>query len=452
MRDGLPRRETHSTCARPGAVVSTPVAARGNTHGGASRAWLVLGALVAGIVAGAAMSQVADGVREPLQQVFGLLGGLWLDALKMVVIPLIVGLLIVGVAKGTEAARTGPVAGRSMLWFGCVYVGSAVIGLLLMMVFLDLFPLPERAAGALRAGLATIDQDAVARSVPAAGDFVRSLIPANVIDAAARGNVLQLVVFSLLFALAVSRIEASRRERVVEFFAGVVDALLVVIGWVLWIAPLGIFALAFTLGAGGGGAVLAAVLHYVVLVSALGVVVLLAGYAIAVVGGGLPLRAFARAMIAPQAVAISTQSSLASLPAMLAATRMLGLRARVVDVTLPLAVALFRATGPAMNIGVAYYVGHWLGLDPGIEQLIAATAVAAVVSAGSVSLPGQISFLTSIAPIAMAMGVPIAPLAILVAVENIPDMFRTVGNVTANVAVASAVDRHESDVPGATGA
>ena len=431
--------------------MTVAAAAPGSKPRSASRAWLVLASLVAGILAGAAMSQAADGVREPAQQVFGLVGGLWLDALKMVVIPLIAGLLIVGVARGAEAARTGPVAGRSMLWFACVYVGSAAVGLLLMMLFLEVFPLPEHAAMALRAGLSAIDPEAVARSVPAASDFFRSLVPANVIDAAARGNVLQLVVFSLLFALGVSRIEASRRERVVEFFAGLVDALLVVIGWVLWIAPLGVFALAFTLGVGGGGAVLAAVLHYVVLVSALGVVVLLAGYAIAAIGGGLPLRTFARAMIAPQAVAISTQSSLASLPAMLAATRVLGLRARVVDVTLPLAVALFRATGPAMNIGVAYYVGHWLGLDPGIEQLLAATAVAAVVSAGSVSLPGQISFLTSIAPIALAMGVPIAPLAILVAVENIPDMFRTVGNVTADVAVTSAIDRHETDAPSEKG-
>jgi proton glutamate symport protein len=423
--------------------------APGSKPGGASRAWLVLLSLVAGILAGAAMSQAADGFREPAQQVFGLLGGLWLDALKMVVVPLIVGLLIVGVAKGAEAARTGPVAARSMLWFGCVYVGSAVVGLLLMMLFLELFPLPERASIALRAGLSSIDHEAVVRSVPAASDFFRSLIPPNVIDAAGRGDVLQLVLFSLLFALAVSRIEPSRRERVVEFFAGLVDALLVVIGWVLWIAPLGVFALAFTLGVSGGGAVFAAVLHYIVLVSALGVVVLIAGYAIAVVGGGLPLRAFARAMIAPQVVAISTQSSLASLPAMLAATQVLGIRARVVDVTLPLAVALFRATGPAMNIGVAYYVGHWLGLEPSVEQLLAAVAVAAVVSAGSVSLPGQISFLTAIAPIALAMGVPIAPLAILVAVENIPDMFRTVGNVTADVAVSSAVDRHEPEGSGA---
>ena len=117
-------------------------------------------------------------------------------------------------------------------------------------------------------------------------------------------------------------------------------------------------------------------------------------------------------MIAPQAVAISTRSSLASLPAMLTAARAMGVREQVVDVTLPIAVALFRATGPAMNVAVAFYVAHWLGFQPTLGQMIAATAVGAVMSYGAVSLPGEVSFISSIAPIAMALGVPIAPLGL----------------------------------------
>jgi proton glutamate symport protein len=219
----------------------------------------------------------------------------------------------------------------------------------------------------------------------------------------------------------------------------------VVISWVLWLAPVGVFALAFVVGAGAGGAAFTGLLHYIILVSALGLLVTIAGYAIATFAGGVPIAAFAKAMIAPQAVAISTQSSLASLPAMLASARILGLRERVADITLPLAVALFRATGPAMNIGVALYIAHWFGIEIGATELIAGTAVAAVMSYAAVSLPGTITFFTSIAPIAMAMGVPIAPLALLVAVETIPDIFRTVGNVTLDVAVTSAVDRGTSD-------
>ena len=309
-----------------------------------------------------------------------------------------------------------------------------------MTMLLSLFPLPGNAAEALRAGLAALDPAAASAPMPQVADFFKSIIPPNVVAAASEGQVLQLVVFALLFALALTRIGAAKRKAVVAFFEGVGDTLLVVIGWVLWIAPLGVFALAFAVGAGAGGAAFAALLHYVVLVSAVGILVTLAAYLVGALGrGGLPT--FARAMIGPQAVAISTQSSLASLPAMLAATRTLGVRETVADVTLPLAVALFRATGPAMNVAVAVYVAHWLGVEVSVPGLIAGTAVAAVASYGAVSLPGQISFFTSIAPIAFAMGVPVAPLAILIAVETIPDIFRTLGNVTWDVAVTGAVDR-----------
>jgi Na+/H+-dicarboxylate symporter len=253
------------------------------------------------------------------------------------------------------------------------------------------------------------------------------------------------VIFSLLFALALTRLEAGRRASVLSFFEGIADALLVVIGWVLKIAPLGVFALAFAVGVGAGESAFAGLAHYILLVSVLGLLITIAGYAVAVLGGRVGPARFAQAMIAPQAVAISTQSSLASLPAMLAASRAMGLSPRVPDVTLPLAVALFRATGPAMNIGVAIYVAHWLGIELTMSGMVAATAVAAVASYGAVSLPGQVSFFTSIAPIGMALGIPVAPLGLLVAVEMIPDIFRTVGNVTLDVAVTTAVDAAEGD-------
>jgi Na+/H+-dicarboxylate symporter len=132
---------------------------------------------------------------------------------------------------------------------------------------------------------------------------------------------------------------------------------------------------------------------------------------------------------------------------MLAASARMGLRDQVSEVTLPISVALFRATGPAMNVAVAFYVAHWLGLHPTPAQMIAATAVGAVMSYGAVSLPGEVTYISSIAPIALALGVPIAPLALLVAVEMIPDIFRTVGNVTMDVAVTTLVDRSLKDAP-----
>ncbi len=406
---------------------------------GARAIWVLL-SLVVGLAFGALAAKSGDGFREPALQAATIVGGLWLNALKMTVIPLIVALLVTGIARGAEAAKAGRIAGRSVIWFVAVCTASAAFGTMVMPMLLKLFPLPANAAEALRAGLAALDPAAASAPVPQVADFFKSIIPPNVVAAAAEGQVLQLVIFALVFALALTRIGAAKRKLVVNFFEGVGDALLVVIGWVLWVAPLGVFALAFAVGGGAGGAAFTALLHYVTLMSVVGMLVTLAAYLVGALGrSGLP--AFARAMIGPQAVAISTQSSLASLPTMLAATRTLGVRETVADVTLPLAVALFRATGPAMNVAVAIYVAHWMGVEISLTGIIAGTAVAAVASYGAVSLPGQVSFFSSIAPIAFAMGVPVAPLAILIAVETIPDIFRTLGNVTWDVAVTGAVDR-----------
>ena len=415
------------------------------------RAYWVLLALIVGLAAGALARSLGDAFAAPALKSATMVGGLWLNALQMTVIPLIVALLVTGIAQGAEAARAGRIGARSVMWFVAVCTASAIFGALVMPLLLRLFPLTQGASEALRAGLAAIDGGTASATVPAVADFFRTIIPSNAIAAAANGEVLPLVVFTLMFGLALTRIDGGRRRTIVGFFEAIADTLLVVIGWVLWIAPLGVFALAFAVGAGAGGAAFAGLAHYIVLVSIIGILLTFAGYGIAIIAGRVNPVTFTKAMIAPQAVAISTQSSLASLPAMLGAVSAMGVRQRVADVTLPLAVALFRATGPAMNIAVAIYIAHWLGVAITPERLIAATAVAAVVSYGAVSLPGQVSFFTSIAPIAMALGVPVAPLALLAAVEMIPDIFRTVGNVTLDTAVTTAVERAERSSEPETG-
>jgi Na+/H+-dicarboxylate symporter len=162
-------------------------------------------------------------------------------------------------------------------------------------------------------------------------------------------------------------------------------------------------------------------------------------YLLAMFGGGLRIGAFARAAAPSQAVAISTQSSLACLPAMLRGAETLKVPVAASGVTLPLAVALFRATGPGMNMAVVLYVAHWYGIALTPWHIAAGVAVAATTTLGTVSLPGTISFVTSIAPIALAMGVPIEPLLLLIAVETLPDIVRTLGNVTMDLAATATI-------------
>jgi proton glutamate symport protein len=211
---------------------------------------------------------------------------------------------------------------------------------------------------------------------------------------------------------------------------------------VLWVAPVGVFALAVGVASQAGGGAFATLAHYIVTVTAVGTIILVAGYLVGIIGGRVAPLAFIRSVLPAQAVAISTQSSLASLPAMLDSARRLGVREEVADFALPLAVAIFRATSPAMNLAVAIYVAHLAGVQLTVPLLAAGIAVAFVISIGSVSLPGSISFVISIGPIALAMGIPIEPLALLVAVEMLPDIMRTLGNVTMNVGLTNFLNRN----------
>ena len=410
------------------------------TAAGNFRAYYALAALIFGIVAGMLSGSFAQGFRDGALAVASFVGTLWLNALKMTVIPLVVALLVVGIAKGAEAAQAGRIAGKAVLWIVILCTASAVFGAVAAIALTHAFPLARGTAALLQAALGHVEQTA-SGPLPGVADFFKGIIPPNVIAAAANGDILPLTVFSTVFALALTRVPAEGRKIVVALFDGTAEALLIVIAWVLAVAPIGVFALAFTVGSAAGGAAFAGLGHYVVIISAIGILVTLAAYPLMAITGGIPIGAFSRALIAPQAVAISTRSSLASLPAMLTASRSLGIGDEVGDVTLPIAVALYRMTGPAMNVAVAFYVAHWLGLQPSLTQMIAATAVGAVMSYGAVSLPGEVSYISSIAPIALALGVPIAPLGLLVAVEMVPDIFRTVGNVTHDVALAGIVDR-----------
>ncbi len=151
---------------------------------------------------------------------------------------------------------------------------------------------------------------------------------------------------------------------------------------------------------------------------------------------------FAKAMGPAQAVAISTQSSLASLPAMLTGARQqLGLSERVTDITLPLAVSMFRITSPLFNLGIVIFTAHVGGVELDFMRMTIGIALAVLTSFSVVGLPSQFSLFNTTVPISIGMGVPMEVLPLIVAVEVVPDLFRTVGNVTADVAVTTVVAR-----------
>ncbi|WP_271440006.1 dicarboxylate/amino acid:cation symporter [Pontixanthobacter luteolus] len=399
--------------------------------------WWTFGGLIAGLTLGLILAN--SSLIDPLLALARPVGTLWLRALQMTIIPLVAALLVLGISQMAQAAKAGKVARTMLALMLGMLVLSGLVSALFMPALLAAFPIPDAASSML------VADNVEAQAVPEVGDFITSLIAPNLIAAAAETAMLPLTLFFAIFAVAISRLPSGQRETLVGFFHALANAMLTIIGWVLWLAPIGVFALALGVAARSGGGAFAALAHYILSVSAMGAIVLLAAYLLAALGARKsPLR-FAREMLPSQAVAISTQSSLASLPAMLASAKRLGVSDTTADFVLPLAVAIFRVTSPAMNMAVAIYVATLAGVELTPALLAAGIAVALIISVGSVSLPGSISFVVSIGPIALAMGVPIEPLAILVAVEMLPDIMRTLANVTMNVAVTATVDHAQEN-------
>jgi proton glutamate symport protein len=402
------------------------------------QALVVLAALFAGLLLGPLAERVVPGVGLWA----GVVGDMWLNGLKMTVIPLIVALLITGIVKAATMARAGRTTLRALVLMLGLLCLSAVTAAILTPALLAIFPVPVQSAEAFRSSMVGLEQ---IDDIPPFVEFLRALIPTNPVSAAAENAILPLIIFTLAFAFAITRLEAEKAAPLTDFFAALGDAMLILIGWVLALAPVGVFALALVVGAKAGSTVFGMLAHYVAIVSAVGAVFWAGSLAVAAIGARVgPLR-FLRATLPAQAVAISTQSSLASLPAMLTGVRALGVGERSADIVLPIAVALFRVTGPCMNLAVAIYVAGIMGVELTAGALAAGVVVAAITTLGAVSLPGAVSFISSIAPIAIAMGLPVEPLALLVAIEAFPDIMRTLGNVTMDMAVTSTVARREGD-------
>jgi proton glutamate symport protein len=407
-----------------------------------SNATRILIALAVGLTLGVIGGSQSPALSAQAADILDIIGTLWLNGLRMTVVPLVVALLVTGIVQSAEAARAGPLAARTVAWIVTMMFLSAAAGAVLMPTFLALWPMPQESADALRAAITTV---APVGEQPSLRDFLVALVPTNPIAAAASDSILPLLIFTVVFAFAVTRLAPEPRATMSGFFRALETAMITVIEWVLLLAPIGVFALAFVVGARSGTAALGALFHYVVVVSAVGIVVGALAYPVAVFAGRVRLMDYARAVAPVQALAVSTQSSLACLPLMLKKSEQLCVRESTAGLVLPMAVALLRVTGPAMNLAVALYVANWFGVQLGPLEYGFAILIAGLTSMGAVSLPGTVSFVTSIAPICLALGIPVEPLALLIAVETLPDIFRTTGNVQMDVALTTVIEAPEKE-------
>lgn len=404
----------------------------------------MLVALAIGLGGGILMSNGGSEGIGALLAIARPVGHLWLDALTMTIVPLVFGLIVNGTAAAAREAAASRIAMRSMLWFAILLTIASALGALVATMLLDAWPLSEQ--GSLLRSAAPL-----AVAPPADSPWYGGIIPANPIKAAAETAMVPLVVFALLFGFALTRIEARPADTVLALTEALVQAMLVIVHWVLWLAPLGIAALAFAAGVNMGSAAAGALGQYIVVASAACLAATAMGYVAATIAGGLsPLR-FAKAAVPAQAVALGTQSSLATLPVMIDSAPAIGANPRAAGIILPLAVSLFRTASVAANVAVAVYLAHLHGVELTIPMLAIAVIVAVPVSLAAVGVAAQVSYVATIAPICVALDIPFEALPLLMAVETIPDLFRTLGNVTSDLAVARIVGSSDEEPLQATG-
>lgn len=402
----------------------------------------ILVGLFAGLLGGILLVELSpeniDRFGPPAQVV----GGLWINALRMTIVPLVFALLALGVVRAAEQAGQSRLALKTVVLYLSLLFVSASIGAILTQSLLAIAPIPAEAADALRTSAGAHTGEI--QPPPPISEMLLGIIPSNPVEAAANGAMLQIVIFALLFGLAMTRIDSGRRKSVTNFLTALNDILFVIIRWVLALAPIGVCALGLSVALRVGTSVFGALAHYVALSCILAVIGIALAYVVAWLGGGISPWRFARSVAPAQAVAVSTQSSLASLPATLASTDTLGVPRAISGVTLPLAVSIFRFNGPMQNLFMGLYGAALYGIHPGWPLIVAAIFVAVLIEQSTVGLPNQLNFFTAYLPVYAVLGVPVEILALLIAVDVLPDMVCTTGNVTMNAAATTAIAREQT--------
>lgn len=399
----------------------------------------VLLALVAGLVVGA-VGAVAGGPLAAAVPAVEVVGTLWINAIRMTVVPLVVAMTIVAVASSTETSRIGRIGALAVPVFLALLVAGGVLAMVIAPLSLDRLALSPEVVANLKAGAGQAAGSGAAVPMPSLVQRIVDIVPVNPVKAAADGALLPLVVFSIAFGLALRRLATVKLEPVVLLFRAVADTMLVVVGWILAVAPIGVFALALVLGARMGVSSAGALLHYLITFATVLFLFTLALYPVVwVVGRTSPLR-FAAAAAPAQAVAISVRSSLAALPAMIAGARdKLQLSATATGFTLPLAVSVFRVNVPMAWVVYVVFLSKLYDVPVSEAQLGVLVVTSTLLSFSVPGLPSASLFL--LAPVLVDMGLPAEGVGILIAVDAIPDMFKTLANVTSHLTAATVLER-----------
>jgi len=401
-------------------------------------------ALGGGLLLGLAAAGLADAGYPQLVQAAQHLrpvGTLFQNLLQMVVIPLVATALFAGIARLGNLRRVSRLLVRTLAFFWGTTLVAIVIGFLVASIVLPRAVMSPGRQAALQTA-AVADSSAIqktAEDMPTGARFIVELIPANPVRAAVDGNLLPVIVFVTFLAVAAAGLPEDKRNSLLELADGASEALIKIVHWVLLLAPIGIFALVAPIVAKEGWTVVKAMGWFITAVI-LGVVIFISAVyipAVAVMARLEPGR-FIRAAFPSMMMGFSTTSSLATLPTMLqAAEGDLHIPRSIAGFALPLGASVNRAGSALYQAIAVLFIARWYGLPFGFAEMFTASAAVFLASLTVASVPA--ASVLSLLPAFTATGLPISGLSLLIGLDRIPDMFRTMTNVTGHLTGAVVV-------------
>ncbi|GGZ35440.1 glutamate:proton symporter [Echinicola pacifica] len=414
---------------------------------------LILGLIVGLVVVKAELSP--DFVIDYIKPI----GTIFINALKMIAVPLVLASLIVGVSNLGDITKLSRIGGKTIGAYMITTVIAVSLGLVLVNVFAPGKSLPPET----RENLMTMYDDVVGDKSNQVAELQEQsplkplvdIVPQNVFLAATdNASMLQVVFFAIIMGIALLEIPKSKASPVIAFFDGLNDVIIKIVGYIMLIAPYGVFALMASLiveiaGDNPDSAIelLLALLKYSLLVVAGLLIMILVVYpSILKLFTKVTYKDFFAALRPAQLLAFSTSSSSATLPVtMRQLEEEIGVSEEVSSFVLPLG-ATINMDGTSLYQGVAaVFIAQALGLDLSLSQQLMIVLTATLASIGTAGVPG--AGLIMLLIVLESIGVPSAGLALILAPDRILDMFRTVVNVTGDATVCTVVASTEGELP-----
>jgi Na+/H+-dicarboxylate symporter len=399
--------------------------------------------LVAGLALGCILSGVTSATITGVAAAIEVVGLIWVRLLQMIVLPLVISQLTLAVITSGTGNRLGRMVLSAIALFIILLAFAAIFTLCVEIPFLRFIPIDSGTMSALRMSLPQSAQDSTqtVTQPPSITEWLTGIVPTNPFKSAANGELLQLIVFTVLFAMALTRVAVQSRDLLTKFFTALSETMFVMVHGLLRFAPIGVFAVALRYSRDFGAGVAGILLLYVVILCCLliGFTVLL--YPISVILGRIGLRSFAQSLYHAQLVAMSTRSSLASLPALLdGAKRKLNIAPEIVGFALPFSASAFKVNRTISGPAGLLFLAHLYNIELHPTQILTFVLTVMILSFSSPGIPqGGDSFKTL--PAYLAAGIPVEGVILVKVVDVIPDIFKTLVNVTSYMTVAVLLPR-----------